>query len=214
MNMRVHVLSQLSPVRLFATLWTVAPQAALSMEFSRQEYWSGLPCPPPEDLPNPEIKPASLMSPALAGGLFTTHATWEAQIMNIRKLKTKAQLPHLRCCQQKQGITNDPAQSATRGSRPPKPLSGLAHQSSPTLTPSKESAPPFPLTPGTDHRHLIGVLTPSHWSTSSSKALPEFLFWLLISLSKGQGCHPGSRSPRWIKGSPAPSAEEPLAAWS
>ena len=88
--MRVHVLSQLSPVRLFATLWTVAPQAALSMEFSRQEYWSGLPCPPPEDLLNPGIEPASLMSPALAGGLFTTHATWEAQIMNIRKLKDQS----------------------------------------------------------------------------------------------------------------------------
>ena len=80
MNMRVHVLSQLSPVRLFATLWTVAPQAALSMEFSRQEYWSGLPCPPPEDLPNPEIKPASLMSPALAGRFFTTSTTWEVKL--------------------------------------------------------------------------------------------------------------------------------------
>ena len=43
----------LSTVRPFATLWTVAHQVALSMEFSRQEYWSGLPCPPPGDLPNP-----------------------------------------------------------------------------------------------------------------------------------------------------------------
>ena len=43
-----------------------------------QEYWSGLPCPPPEDLPNPGIEPTSLMSPALAGGYFTTSATWEA----------------------------------------------------------------------------------------------------------------------------------------
>ena len=50
------------------------------MEFSRQEYWSGLPFPPPGDLPNPGIwkKPASLTSPALAGGFFTTSATWEA----------------------------------------------------------------------------------------------------------------------------------------
>ena len=48
------------------------------MKFSRKEYWSGLPCPHPEDLPNPVIKPASLMSPALAGGVFTTRATWEA----------------------------------------------------------------------------------------------------------------------------------------
>ena len=43
----------------------------------RQEYWSGLPCPPPGDLPNPGIKPTSPMSPALAGSFFTTSATWE-----------------------------------------------------------------------------------------------------------------------------------------
>ena len=48
------------------------------MRFSKQEYWSGLPCPPPGDLPNPGIEPVSLMSPALAGGFFTTSATWEA----------------------------------------------------------------------------------------------------------------------------------------
>ena len=54
------------------------PQAALSLGFSRQEHWSGLPCPPPGDLPNPEMEPASLMSPALAGGFFATSATWEA----------------------------------------------------------------------------------------------------------------------------------------
>ena len=47
------------------------------MRFSRQEYWNGLPCPPPGDLPDPEIKPTFLMSPALAGGFFTTSATWE-----------------------------------------------------------------------------------------------------------------------------------------
>ena len=48
------------------------------MGFSRQEYWSGLPCLPPGDLPNPGNKPASLTSPTLAGGFFTTCATWEA----------------------------------------------------------------------------------------------------------------------------------------
>ena len=46
--------------------------------FSRQEYCSGLPCPPPGDLPNPGIEPASLMSPALAGKLFTTSTIWKA----------------------------------------------------------------------------------------------------------------------------------------
>ena len=49
----------LSRARLFATLWTVAGQALLTMGFSRPEYWSGLPCPPPGDLPNPGIKPRS-----------------------------------------------------------------------------------------------------------------------------------------------------------
>ena len=59
-------------VRLFAPLWTAAHQAPLSMEFSRQEYWSGLPFPSPiGDLPNLGIEPSSLTSPALAGGFFT-----------------------------------------------------------------------------------------------------------------------------------------------
>ena len=48
------------------------------MGFSRQQYWSGLPFPPPEDLPNPGIEPVSLASPALADKFFTTSATWEA----------------------------------------------------------------------------------------------------------------------------------------
>ena len=59
-------------VQYFVTPWTVAHQAPLSMGFSRQEYWSGLQFPPPGDLPNTGIKPASLMSPALAGRFFTT----------------------------------------------------------------------------------------------------------------------------------------------
>ena len=54
-----------------ATPWTVAHQSPLSMEFSRQEYWSGFPFPTPGDPPDPGIEPASLISPALAGGSFT-----------------------------------------------------------------------------------------------------------------------------------------------
>ena len=57
------------------SLWTLAHQGPLSMRLSRQEYWSGLPYPPPGDLPDPGVEPMSLMSPALAGGFFTTHAT-------------------------------------------------------------------------------------------------------------------------------------------
>ena len=60
------------------TLWTVARQAPVSMGFSRQEYWSGLSCPPKMDLLDPGIKPMSLMSPVLAGGFFTANSTWEA----------------------------------------------------------------------------------------------------------------------------------------
>ena len=74
----VCMLNHFSHVWLFATLWTVAHQAPLSMRFSRQDCWSGLSCPPAEDLPNWGIRPVSHMSPALAGGFFTTSTTWEA----------------------------------------------------------------------------------------------------------------------------------------
>ena len=67
----------LSRVRLFVAPWSVAHQAPLSMGFSRQECWHGLPCPPPP-FPDRGIDPASLMSPALAGRFFTTSAPWEA----------------------------------------------------------------------------------------------------------------------------------------
>ena len=67
----MYVLSCFSRVQCFETLWTVAHQAPLSMGFSRQEYWSGLPCPPPGNLPNPGIESLSFTSPALAGGFFT-----------------------------------------------------------------------------------------------------------------------------------------------
>ena len=56
---------------LFMTTWTIAHQAPLSVGFPRQEYWSGLPFPPPGDLPNPGIEPESPVSPALAGRFFT-----------------------------------------------------------------------------------------------------------------------------------------------
>ena len=62
------VLSHFSCVRLFAALWTVTCQTTLSMGFSRQKYWSGLPCPPPGDLLDPGIEPASFISPTLVVG--------------------------------------------------------------------------------------------------------------------------------------------------
>ena len=66
--MRVWVLSHLIHVQLFVILWTIAHQAPLSMGFSRQEYQSGLPCPPPGDRPNPGIKPVSPVAPASSRG--------------------------------------------------------------------------------------------------------------------------------------------------
>ena len=66
------MLSCFSPVWLFVTPWTVAGQAPLSLGFSRQECWSGLPCPPPGDLPHPGIEPASFKAPALQEDSFTT----------------------------------------------------------------------------------------------------------------------------------------------
>ena len=70
-------LSHFSRVWLFVTLWTAACQAPLSTGFSRQEYWSGLPCCPPGDLPHAGIEPGSPASSVLAGGFFTTSTTWE-----------------------------------------------------------------------------------------------------------------------------------------
>ena len=80
--------SRFSCVQHFATLWTVARQAPLSMGFSRQEHWSGLPRPPPGDLPDPGTKPSSLMSSVLAGGFFTSSATWVANKVFYRILIT------------------------------------------------------------------------------------------------------------------------------
>ena len=75
--MRAHSLSR---VRLGATPWTAAHQAPLSMGFFRQEYWSGLPCPPPGHLPDPGIESVSPASPAWAGRFFTTKPPMKPQI--------------------------------------------------------------------------------------------------------------------------------------
>ena len=77
------VLSHFSCVHLFATPWTVAHQALLSMRFSKEEDWSGWPCPSPGDLPNKGIEPASPVYPILAGRFFITSATWEADSQSI-----------------------------------------------------------------------------------------------------------------------------------
>ena len=77
------MLSCFGRVRRFVTPWSVACQAPLSMGFSWQGYWSALPFPSPGDLPDPGIEPGSLMFSTLAGGFFTTSATWEAQLTTL-----------------------------------------------------------------------------------------------------------------------------------
>ena len=80
----------LSHVQLFSTPWTVAHQAPQSMEFPRQEYWSGLPFPSPRDLPDPGIEPSSLTSPVLAGGFLTNEPPGKPQ--EIAKIGRKGHL--------------------------------------------------------------------------------------------------------------------------
>ena len=75
----IYVLNRFSWVRLFAIPWTVVGQAPLSMGFSKQEYWSRLPRPPPGDPPDPGIEPVSLMFPVLTRVFCTTNATWKSQ---------------------------------------------------------------------------------------------------------------------------------------
>ena len=71
-GLHVSILSHFCHVQLSVTLWTAACQASLSMGFSRQEHWSGLPCPPPGDPPHPGIKPTSLISTCI-GSLVLYH---------------------------------------------------------------------------------------------------------------------------------------------
>ena len=103
----------LSYVQLSAAPWAVAHQAPLSMRFLRQEYWSGLPFPPPGDRPSPGIEPVSLASPALTGGFFTTESPgkppkysptpglgWENHIplKNKRTVQNGRKDPETSCC--------------------------------------------------------------------------------------------------------------------
>ena len=81
-----YVLSQFSPIWLFMILWIIAHQAPLSMGFSRQEYWSGLPCPPPGDLLDTGVELASACVSCIASRFFTNWATWEAPLDHLMAL--------------------------------------------------------------------------------------------------------------------------------
>ena len=90
----------LSRVQLFVIPWSITRQVPLSIELSRQEYWSRLPFPSPGDLPNPGIKPTSLASPALTGVFFTTappeKPTHRQTYLNARRTKTWRRW--MKCC--------------------------------------------------------------------------------------------------------------------
>ena len=79
---RVYVLSHFHRVQLCAALWTVSLQAPLCMGLFRQEYWSGLPCPPPGIFPTQGLNPCLLHQPALTSGFFTASTSWEAQVLH------------------------------------------------------------------------------------------------------------------------------------
>ena len=100
-----RMLSRFNHVQLLATQWTVGRQAPLSMGFSRQEYWSGLPFPAPGDLPNQGIKLLSLTSPwlALAGRFFTTSATWTVAEQQSRETSSGSSGGHSRDHAQSKG---------------------------------------------------------------------------------------------------------------
>ena len=98
------------------TSWTVACQAPLSMEFSRQRYWSGWPCPLPRHLADPGVELGSLTFPVLAGRFFTTSVTWEAHFSTGADCKACSS-PYTRSLKDK--ISPLSADSIPSGIRPP-----------------------------------------------------------------------------------------------
>ena len=82
----MHACSVAKSCPTLVTPWIVAYQAPLSMGFSRQEYWSGLPCPSPGDLPDPGMETVSPISPALAGKFFTTEQPGKSISHNRRSI--------------------------------------------------------------------------------------------------------------------------------
>ena len=92
----MYELSSFSHVQLFVVLWTVNPMAPLSMGFSRQEHWSGLPCPSPGDLPDSRIE---LLFPALQTDSFTRWATWEALYL-LKVIQEPSSYLHPLCAKQ------------------------------------------------------------------------------------------------------------------
>ena len=89
-SMRAWMLSPFNPIRLFVTLWTVVRQAPLSTGLSRQEYWGGLPCPPPGDLPDPGIEPVSPQGSRVLYSISSCNfQSWKAWELNSGNLPVR-----------------------------------------------------------------------------------------------------------------------------
>ena len=159
------------------TLWTIACQSPLSMGFSRQEYWNGLPCPPPEDLPDAGIESVSLTPPALACGHFTTSATWEVHT----HMRTHTHIFHILF---RYGLSQDIEYSFLCYSVGPCGLSILyicVCYSLHLLTPDSQFIPPQPLfltllTQETGLQCLFKAI-PIHLANLHALCLPPFLFF-------------------------------------
>ena len=150
------VLSRFSHVQLFVTLRTIACQAPLSVGLSSQEYWSGLPFSSPGDLPDPEIKPMSPASPALAGRFFTTETCGKPTEYNQIKSVTQS-CPTL--C--------DPMNCSMPGLPVHHQLPGFTqthiHQVSDAIQPSHPLSSPSPLAPNpSQHQSLFQWVNSLH----------------------------------------------------
>ena len=137
----MHAYMHAKLLQLCPTLWTWC-HAPMSMGFSGQEYWSGLPCLPPGDLPNSEMEPTSLMSPVLANGFFTTSTTWEEQAIISGQIRSVAQSCPTLC---------DPMNCSTLGlpvhHQLPEFTETQVHRVSDAIQPSHPLSTPSPLTP-------------------------------------------------------------------
>ena len=139
------LLSRFSCVQLFVTPWTVAHQAPLSMGFSRQEYQSGLPCPSPEDLPNPGIKLASLEAPALQTDSFPLSnqgSPWLMRQITQTQSMTTALMPILLLGENLR-VSQSPSPTSTSLSVPSSVLSPPSPPLSLLHVPGLEQPPPW-----------------------------------------------------------------------
>ena len=137
----------LQSCRTLVSPWTVACQVPLSMGFSRQEYWSGLPCPPPGDLPNPETKPTDVTCPVLADVFFPTSATCCCR--QVASVVSDSVRPHRRQPTRLPRPWDSPGKNTGVGLPFPSPMhESEVAQSCPTLYDPIDGSPPGSPVPG------------------------------------------------------------------